>query len=46
VPISAAVSSRKKVGTDGYLWQTVLSVTGQDDDLLSSVTGKAEPALS
>jgi 6-phosphofructokinase 1 len=46
VPIPAAVSSRKKVGTDGYLWQTVLSVTGQDDDLLSSVTGKAEPALS
>ena len=46
VPIPAAISSRKKVGTDGYLWQTVLSVTGQDDDLLSSVTGKAEPALS
>ena len=46
VPIPAAVSSRKKVATDGYLWQTVLSVTGQDDDLLSSVTGKAEPALS
>src|ERR1700733_6533141 len=46
VPIPAAISSRKKVGTDGYLWQTVLSVTGQADDLLSSVAGKAAPALS
>jgi 6-phosphofructokinase 1 len=37
VPIPMAVSSRKKVDTNGYLWQTVLSVTGQADDLLSSV---------
>jgi 6-phosphofructokinase 1 len=33
VPIPMAVSSRKKVDTDGYLWQTVLSVTGQAGDL-------------
>jgi len=39
VPIPLAVSSRKKVDTDGYLWQTVLSVTGQDNDLLSTVSG-------
>src|SRR5271163_1790598 len=37
VPIPVAVSSRKKVATNGYLWQTVLSVTGQADDLLSTV---------
>ena len=37
VPIPMAVSSRKKVDTNGYLWQTVLSVTGQPDDLLSAV---------
>jgi len=37
VPIPLAVSSRKKVDTDGYLWQTVLSVTGQAEDLLSAV---------
>jgi 6-phosphofructokinase 1 len=37
VPIPMAVSSRKKVDTNGYLWQTVLSVTGQSDDLLSAV---------
>jgi 6-phosphofructokinase 1 len=36
VPIPMAVSSRKKVDTNGYLWQTVLSVTGQADDLLST----------
>jgi 6-phosphofructokinase 1 len=42
VPIPLAVSSRKNVDTDGYLWQTVLSVTGQPNDLLSAVTGKAE----
>jgi 6-phosphofructokinase 1 len=30
VPIPLAVSSRKKVDIDGYLWRTVLSVTGQD----------------
>jgi 6-phosphofructokinase 1 len=36
VPIPAAVSSRKRVDTNGYLWQTVLSVTGQADDLLSA----------
>jgi 6-phosphofructokinase 1 len=36
VPIPLAVSSRKKVDTDGYLWQTVLSVTGQDDNLLNA----------
>ena len=39
VPIPLAVSSRKKVDTNGYLWQTVLSVTGQADDLLSAVSG-------
>jgi 6-phosphofructokinase 1 len=38
VPIPVAVSSKKKVDTNGYLWQTVLSVTGQADDLLSTVT--------
>lgn len=37
VPIPMAVSSRKRVDTDGYLWQTVLSVTGQAGDLLSAV---------
>ncbi|MDT5092269.1 MAG: 6-phosphofructokinase 1 [Mycobacterium sp.] len=37
VPIPMAVSSRKMVATNGYLWQTVLSVTGQADDLLSAV---------
>jgi len=39
VPIPLAVSSRKKVDTDGYLWLTVLSVTRQVDGLLSEVTG-------
>jgi 6-phosphofructokinase 1 len=39
VPIPTAVSSRKKVDTDGYLWQTVLSVTGQAEDLQSAVPG-------
>jgi 6-phosphofructokinase 1 len=39
VPIPLAGSSRKKIDTDGYLWQTVLSVTGQDDDLLSGAIG-------
>ncbi|MDT5282910.1 MAG: 6-phosphofructokinase 1 [Mycobacterium sp.] len=38
VPIPMAVSSRKKVDTNSYLWQTVLSVTGQADDLLSAVS--------
>jgi 6-phosphofructokinase 1 len=33
VPIPMAVSSRKRIDTNGYLWQTVLSVTGQADDL-------------
>jgi 6-phosphofructokinase 1 len=33
VPIPLAVASRKQVDTDGYLWQTVLSVTGQPDEL-------------
>jgi 6-phosphofructokinase 1 len=37
VPIPMAVSSRKKVDTEGYLWQTVLSVTGQAADLMSAV---------
>jgi 6-phosphofructokinase 1 len=37
VPIPMAVSSRKTVDTDGYLWQTVLSVTGQAADLFSAV---------
>ncbi|MDH6246457.1 ATP-dependent 6-phosphofructokinase [Mycobacterium sp. OTB74] len=31
VPIPLAVSSRKKIDTNGYLWQTVLSVTGQGE---------------
>jgi 6-phosphofructokinase 1 len=39
VPIPTAVSSRKKVDTNGYLWQTVLSVTGQADDLRSAGPG-------
>jgi 6-phosphofructokinase 1 len=39
VPMPTAVSSRKKVDTYGYLWQTVLSVTGQADDLMSAVPG-------
>lgn len=30
VPIPLAVSARKKVDVNGYLWRTVLSVTGQD----------------
>jgi 6-phosphofructokinase 1 len=38
VPIPMAVASRKQVDTNGYLWQTVLSVTGQPDDLVSPVT--------
>jgi hypothetical protein len=33
------VLSRKKVDTDSYLWQTVLSVTGQDDNLLNADVG-------
>ena len=33
VPIPLAISSRKTIDTSGYLWQTVLSVTGQPDDL-------------
>ena len=37
VPIPMAVSSRKTVDPNGYLWRTVLSVTGQADDLLSAV---------
>ncbi|MEB3030027.1 ATP-dependent 6-phosphofructokinase [[Mycobacterium] nativiensis] len=32
VPIPLAVSSPKKVDIGGYLWQTVLAVTGQDTD--------------
>jgi 6-phosphofructokinase 1 len=37
VPIPMAIASRKKVDIDGYLWQTVLSVTGQADDLRSAI---------
>jgi 6-phosphofructokinase 1 len=37
VPIPKAVSSRKTVDPNGYLWRTVLSVTGQADDLLSAI---------
>jgi 6-phosphofructokinase 1 len=44
VPIPLAVSSRKRVEANGYLWQTVLSVTGQTDDLLSAVSGETESA--
>jgi 6-phosphofructokinase 1 len=44
VPIPLAVSSRKKVDTNGYLWQTVLSVTGQADDVLSTATGEISGA--
>src|ERR1700756_5673541 len=39
VPIPLAVSSRKNVNIDSYLWQTVLSVTGQDDNLLNAGAG-------
>ena len=38
LPIPLAVASRKQVDTNGYLWQTVLSVTGQPDDLASELT--------
>lgn len=37
VPIPMAVSSRKTVDPNGYLWRTVLSVTGQADDLHSAI---------
>jgi 6-phosphofructokinase 1 len=37
VPIPMAVASRKQVDTNGYLWQTVLSVTDQPEDLISPV---------
>ena len=37
LPIPLAVASRKQVDTNGYLWQTVLSVTGQPDDLASNL---------
>jgi 6-phosphofructokinase 1 len=37
VPIPMAVASRKQVDTNGYLWQTVLSVTDQPEDLMSPV---------
>jgi 6-phosphofructokinase 1 len=37
VPIPLAVAARKQVDTNGYLWQTVLSVTGQPEDLQSPV---------
>jgi 6-phosphofructokinase 1 len=37
VPIPMAVSSRKTVDPNGYLWRTVLSVTGQADDQLSAI---------
>ena len=37
VPIPMAVSSRKTVDPNGYLWRTVLSLTGQADDLLSAI---------
>ena len=43
VPIPTAVSSRKRVDTNGYLWQTVLSVTGQADDLLSALVSIRTP---
>jgi 6-phosphofructokinase 1 len=33
VPIPLAVSSRKKVNTDGRLWQGILAATGQPRDL-------------
>lgn len=36
VPIPLAISSRKKVDTSGYLWQTVLAVTGQDTESLDA----------
>jgi 6-phosphofructokinase 1 len=38
LPIPLAVASRKQVDTNGYLWQTVLSVTGQPDDLAPELT--------
>jgi 6-phosphofructokinase 1 len=45
VPIPLAVSSRKKVDTNGYLWQTVLSVTGQAHDLLSPLSDETGSAV-
>jgi len=38
VPIPLAVSSRRKVDTDGYLWQTVPSVTGWKRDLGAGIS--------
>jgi 6-phosphofructokinase 1 len=32
IPITLATLRRKKVDPRGYLWQTVLSTTGQDDN--------------
>ncbi len=40
VPIPMAVSSRKKAESIGYLWQTVLSMTGRTDDLLTAASGE------
>ena len=46
VPIPLAVASRKRVDTNGYLWQTVLSVTGQSHDLVSTSSWLSTPGES
>jgi 6-phosphofructokinase 1 len=33
VPISMAVSQRKKIDPDGFLWSSVVASTGQPRDL-------------
>ena len=33
VPITLAVSSRKTLNTDSFMWQVVLSATGQPRDM-------------
>jgi 6-phosphofructokinase 1 len=33
VPVSAAVSSRKKIDPAGWVWSSVLASTGQPKDL-------------
>ena len=42
VPIPLAISSSKRVDPDGYLWQLVLSATGQGQDLSSDFGGQGE----
>jgi len=40
VPISLAVSSRKKIEPDGALWNSVLASTGQPRDLSTAAAGR------